>query len=166
MKKEIIKKNKTVTSKPKEKPDIEKKSVAKKIKTKTELHKYYFSVGRRKSAIAKARLVAEKGEILVNGKKLESYFPGAVNKSYYIEPFRTTNMVSRFSGEIKVLGGGLNSQLGAVILAISRCLLKYDQEKFRPILKKKGFLTRDPRVKERKKPGLMGARKKKQSPKR
>ena len=138
----------------------------KKQKAKKEIKKFYYSVGRRKSAIAKAKLVVEKGEIMVNNKTLETYFPGSIDKLYYTEPFRTTNMINRWSGEIKVIGGGHKSQLAAVILSISRCLLEYDQDKFRPILRKKGFLTRDPRVKERKKPGLMGARKKKQSPKR
>jgi small subunit ribosomal protein S9 len=97
---------------------------------------------------------------------LENYFSGPINHTLYIEPFRTTNTIGKWSGILTVIGGGQKSQLQAVILAFSRCLVKYDSERFRPILRKRGFLTRDPRVKERKKPGLMGARKKKQSPKR
>lgn len=150
----------------KEKKEIKKETKKELKKEKKVLKKFYFSVGRRKEAIAKTKLVVEKGEIMINGKSFETYFPEQISKIAYIEPFRTTNMLDRWSGFIKVMGGGHKSQLHAVILAISRCLVQFDSERFRPILRKRGFLTRDPRVKERKKPGLMGARKKKQSPKR
>lgn len=126
---------------------------------------FYHGVGRRKTSIARAILFCEKGELIVNGKPIETYFKSPMEKTFYSEVFRTTNMIGRWSGKITVSGGGPNSQLGAVILAISRVLSKFD-DRNRSILRKKGYLTRDPRAKERKKPGLMGARKQKQSPKR
>lgn len=147
---------------------------------KTESIAYYEAFGRRKEATARVRLYVvkeqaievlgqqvEKGAIIVNGKSAEVYFPGEVYKKLYQEPLRTTNTASRFAIVIKTLGGGLVSQLGATVLGMSRALEKIDKEKMRPILKKKGFLTRDARVKERRKAGLAGkARAKKQSPKR
>lgn len=154
--KKSIKDTKLTKVKPEEKPE-------KKVKRKTIV---YHAVGRRKEAIAQVHLILEKGDILVNSLTLEQYFSGNISKIALAEPFRTTNTVGRWSGKIKVTGGGIISQLQAVILAISRCLVKYDTERNKPILRKRGYLTVDARVKERKKPGLMGARKKKQSPKR
>lgn len=141
---------------------------------------YYEAVGRRKVASARVRLYVvreetvtingnslSKGSMIVNGKPVEQYFPGETWKKMYIEPFRTTNTVSRFAVSVKVVGGGLSGQLAAVIHGISRALEKVDKEKFRPILKKRGFLTRDPRAKQRRKAGFAGkARARKQSPKR
>jgi small subunit ribosomal protein S9 len=133
---------------------------------------YYEAVGRRKEATARVRLYVsgsdvEKGAIIVNGKPVEQYFPGEVYKRLVWEPLRTTNAASRFSVTIKTRGGGLAGQLSAVVLGLSRALEKADKEKMRPILKKRGFLTRDARIKERRKAGLAGkARAKKQSPKR
>jgi len=84
-----------------------------------------------------------------------------------MEPFRTTNTMNRFAISIKTKGGGLSGQLGAVVLGLSRALEKVDKERYRPILKKRGFLTRDPRAKQRRKAGYAGkARARKQSPKR
>lgn len=142
-----------------------------KPKTK-EKETYYEAVGRRKEATARVRLhvsgtESQKGTIVVNGKNAETYFPGEVFKKMYQEPLRTTNTVGRFAITIKTRGGGLMSQMGAVVLGMSRALEKVDKEKMRPILKKRGFLTRDARIKERRKAGLAGkARAKKQSPKR
>lgn len=141
---------------------------------------YYEAVGRRKTASARARLyvlsdesmaikgaVVNKGEIIVNGKPVEKFFPGEVFKKMYQEPFRTTNTMNRFTVSVVTTGGGLPGQLGATIHAISRALIKVDNEKFRPILKKRGFLMRDPRAKQRRKAGFAGkARARKQSPKR
>ncbi|MBI4066621.1 30S ribosomal protein S9 [Candidatus Gottesmanbacteria bacterium] len=141
---------------------------------------YYEAVGRRREATARVRLyvaregsvkVGEtelaKGAIVVNGRPAENYFPGEVYQKMYLEPFRTTNTVNRFVTSIKVSGGGLVGQLGAAIHGISRALEKVDREKFRPILKKRGFMTRDPRAKQRRKAGFAGkARARKQSPKR
>lgn len=125
----------------------------------------YTAVGRRKTAIARIRFINEKGILLVNGKPIEKYFPGAIAQTYYSEPMRTTNTLGKLSGSILVEGGGTNAQLQAIVLAISRALIKLNPD-FKTTLRKRGFMTRDPRAKERKKPGLMGARKKKQSPKR
>ncbi len=141
---------------------------------------YYEAVGRRKESSARVRLYTvkegaisvhgsqiTKGQIMVNGKSIETYFVGEVYKKIYLEPFRTTNTIGRFATIITVVGGGLVGQLGAITHALSRALIKVDPEKFRLILRKRGFLTRDARVKERRKAGLAGkARAKKQSPKR
>lgn len=141
---------------------------------------YYEAVGRRKVATARVRLYVvkdeavtvggsqiAKGAVIINGRAAESYFPGEVMKKAYMEPFRTTNTMNRFAVSVKTSGGGLHGQLDAVIHGVSRALEKVDKEKFRPILKKRGFLTRDPRAKERRKPNTGGrARAGKQSPKR
>ena len=141
---------------------------------------YYEAVGRRKTASARARLYVvkdaaitingksvEKGGMIVNGLPVEKFFPGDVFKKRYQEPFRTTNTMSRFAVSVNTTGGGLTGQLGATIHALSRALIKVDLEKFRPILKKRGFLMRDPRAKQRRKAGFAGkARARKQSPKR
>lgn len=140
---------------------------------------YYEAVGRRKVATARVRLyvvkesltmdgvTVNKGDLLVNGKEAEKYFPGEVAKKLFMEPFRTTNTMNRFAVTVKVVGGGTSGQLEAMILGISRALEKVDKEKFRPILKKRGFMKRDPRAKQRRKAGFAGkARARKQSPKR
>lgn len=141
---------------------------------------YYEAVGRRKVSNARVRLYVvndakttlhgiemEKGGMVVNGRSIENYFPGEVLKKMYQEPFRTTNTLGRFVVTIKTTGGGLYGQLGAVIHGISRALEKVDKEKFRPILKKRGFMKRDPRAKQRRKAGFAGkARARRNSPKR
>ena len=141
---------------------------------------YYEAVGRRKESTARVRLYVvadatvtvagqplERGAMVINGRKVEQYFPGEVAQKMYLEPFRTTNTLNRFAVSVKAAGGGLSGQLGAVIHGISRALEKVDKEKFRPILKKRGFMTRDPRAKQRRKAGYAGkARARKQSPKR
>ncbi len=141
---------------------------------------YYEAVGRRKESSARVRLYVlndgaitisgvsvAKGAMIVNGKPVEQYFPGEVLKKMYQEPFRTTNTLNRFAVAVKAVGGGLSGQLSAVIHGISRALEKVDREKFRPILKKRGFMMRDPRAKQRRKAGFAGkARARKQSPKR
>jgi small subunit ribosomal protein S9 len=141
---------------------------------------YYEAVGRRKESTARVRLYVvgaepltlngaslEKGAFVVNGRPVENYFPGEVYKKMYQEPFRTTNTLGRFIVSVKCTSGGLAGQLGAVIHGISRALEKVDKEKFRPILKKRGFMKRDPRAKQRRKAGFAGkARARKQSPKR
>ncbi|NMB56970.1 30S ribosomal protein S9 [Candidatus Beckwithbacteria bacterium] len=135
---------------------------------KTKKVDYLYAVGRRKSAIARVRLyLTEKGEIEVNGKRIEEYFPGALNKSLYLEPLRTCNVIGKYKINIVVDGSGKASQLEAVIHGLSRCLVKIDEERFRPILKKRGFLTRDPRSRERRNVGMGGkSRRKRQSPRR
>lgn len=156
--------------------------MTKKTETKKEIEKsaltpFYSAVGRRKAAVARARLHTGKEDVIVNGKKLEKgevyvnekpiteYFVGPYAKALYTEIFRTTNTVDRFITTVLVEGSGSTGQLGAVSLAIARALCLFDPS-LRAILRKKGYMTRDPRAKERKKPGLPGARKKKSSPKR
>jgi len=140
---------------------------------------YKFAVGKRREAVARVRLyqtvkaglmigekAIKKGDIFVNSKKIEEYFKDKVSKVSYEEPFKITNNLGKHALTIKVSGGGTKSQLEAVVHAISRVLSLID-EKNKQILKKNGFLTRDARVRERRKVGMGGkARRKKQSPKR
>ena len=114
--------------------------------------------GRRKESIARVRLMAGKGEITVNGKKLDEYFGTEILKVIVNQPFAVTNTVGKYDVIVKVVGGGYTGQAGAIRHGISRALLEANSE-FRPALKANGFLTRDPRMKERKKYGLKKARK-------
>ena len=135
------------------------------MKTKSKA-KYIPAIGRRKTATARIRLFQKKGSIIVNDLPIKKYFPGEANKVLYLEPFQLTNTIDKYHATVKVKGSGKEAQLGAVIHGISRALIKANKD-LRPILKKKGFLTRDPRAKERRKAGLAGkARAKKISPKR
>jgi small subunit ribosomal protein S9 len=128
---------------------------------------YTHAVGRRKSASARVRLFKGKGESIVNGQPIEDYFAGPVNKVAWTRPFKVADVFNEYYVTAKVVGGGKNGQLGAVVHGISRALAEADREKFRPPLKKAGLLTRDARVRERRKVGTGGkARRKKQSPKR
>lgn len=128
--------------------------------------KFYYAVGRRKTATAQVRILAGKGKILVNNLPIDQYFPGSINKKIYLEPLRTTNNLGKFHATIKVIGSGRNAQLIAVVHGLSRALAKVD-DNYQKILKSHGFLTRDDRMKERRKPGLaQAARAAKQSPKR
>ncbi|MDP2649558.1 MAG: 30S ribosomal protein S9 [bacterium] len=141
---------------------------------------YIATVGRRREAVARVRLYknikeglmfggfpVKKGEILVNKMPIEKYFSGEVAKVLYIQPFQITNTLGKFATTIVVSGGGKKGQLMASIHAISRALSLFDTDKLRKILKKKGLLTRDSRIRERRKVGMGGkARRKKQSPKR
>ena len=114
--------------------------------------------GRRKESIARVRLMAGKGEITVNGKKLDEYFGTEILKVIVNQPFAVTNTVGKYDVIVKVVGGGYTGQAGAIRHGISRALLEANSE-FRPALKANGFLTRDPRMKERKKYGMKKARK-------
>lgn len=141
---------------------------------------YQFATGKRKSAVARIRLYEhlpadfkwgdteiKKGEVYVNGKLLQDYFSSDVMKLTATEPLRIANVVNKYTFTIKVSGGGLAGQLDAVVAALSNILAKHDVETIRPVLKKKGFLTRDARIRERRKVGTGGkARRAKQSPKR
>jgi len=129
---------------------------------------FYQAVGRRKEATARVRLyTGGQGEIIVNDQPIQQYFPGEIAKIVYLQPFTLTDSLNRFRVTVKVEGSGKSGQLGAMIHGIARALEKIDKEKYRPILKKAGLLTRDSRAKERRKAGLAGkARAKKQSPKR
>ena len=114
--------------------------------------------GRRKKSIARVVLTEGKGEITVNGKKLEEYFGTEILKVIVNQPFNVTNTAGKYDVVCKVVGGGFTGQAGAIRHGISRALLEANSE-YRPALKANGFLTRDPRMKERKKYGLKKARK-------
>ena len=114
--------------------------------------------GRRKESIARVRVMAGKGEVTVNGKNLDEYFGSDILKVIVNQPFAVTNTVGKYDVIVKVVGGGYTGQAGAIRHGISRALLEANSE-FRPALKANGFLTRDPRMKERKKYGLKKARK-------
>jgi small subunit ribosomal protein S9 len=116
------------------------------------------ATGRRKEAIARVRLVAGSGVWSINGRTLEDYFPNKVHQQIANEPFVALDLVDRYDVLVRVQGGGISGQAGAVRLGIARALLLTDDDA-RPPLKKAGFLTRDPRAKERKKYGLKKARK-------
>jgi small subunit ribosomal protein S9 len=120
---------------------------------------YYEAVGRRKTATARVRLFpGGDGSIMINERPLAEYFVREGDAATLREPLRATATENRFNISVKVKGGGITGQTGAVQLGIARALLKADPE-LRPILRQGGYLTRDPRVKERKKPGLKRARK-------
>jgi small subunit ribosomal protein S9 len=116
------------------------------------------ATGRRKQAIARVRLIPGGGNWTINGRTLEDYFPNKVHQQIVNEPFVTLDLVGSYDVLVRVQGGGISGQAGAVRLGIARSLIEADIEA-RPPLKKAGFLTRDPRAKERKKYGLKKARK-------
>ena len=134
----------------------------------TKKKSYIHALGRRKSAIARIRLMEGKKDIEINGKPINEYFPGIGMENRYMEPFVTTNTHKKYTATVKLSGSGKSGQLEAFIHGISRALVKVNPDRFKPILKKKGFLTRDPRMKETRKVGSAGskARSKRQSPKR
>ena len=115
-------------------------------------------VGRRKEAVVRVRLVPGTGEFKLNGRTLEAYFPNKVHQQLIREPFVTLEKDGQFDVIATLSGGGVTGQAGALRLGIARALITLEPED-RPALKKAGFLTRDPRVKERKKYGLKKARK-------
>jgi len=117
----------------------------------------YYGTGRRKKAIARVRLVPGDGKILVNDRSLDEYFGLETLKVICKQPLVLTDTAGKFDIICKVIGGGFTGQAGAIRHGISRALLKADED-LRTILKKAGFLTRDPRMKERKKYGLKKAR--------
>jgi small subunit ribosomal protein S9 len=120
--------------------------------------RYYQGTGRRKSAMARVRLYPGDGSIIVNDKPVDEYFSRKRDILHLTEPLRATATQDGFNVTVKVQGGGIFGQAGAVRHGIARALLEVDPN-LRPTLRKGGFLTRDPRAKERKKPGLKRARK-------
>jgi len=116
------------------------------------------SVGRRKEAIARVLLIAGKGDIVVNGIPYEDYFSRETDRIIVKQPMRVTNTIQKYDVVANLKGGGLNGQAGALQLGISRALMLAEPA-LKEILRKSGFLTRDPRMKERKKYGQKGARK-------
>jgi len=117
----------------------------------------FYGTGRRKSSVARVRLVEGKGTITINGQDIEEYFGLETLKVIVKQPLVATNTLSKYDVIVKVIGGGFTGQAGAVRHGIARALLQVNAE-FRPVLKQNGYLTRDPRMKERKKYGLKKAR--------
>ncbi len=127
----------------------------------------YQATGRRKSSIARVRLLPGSGNIIINKRDLDSYFGERdLVKSEVKRPLEVTGNAGKYDVIATVNGGGFTGQAGALRHGISRALCEVDEEAFRPVLKAAGFLTRDPRMKERKKPGLKKARKSSQFSKR
>ena len=119
---------------------------------------YYPGTGRRKSAVAQVRLSKGNGAIIVNGTPYEEAFPRLEHRRTIIQPLFVTENVDKYNVVVKVNGGGISGQSGAISHGIARALIRAN-ESLRPILRQSGLLTRDSRVKERKKPGLRRARK-------
>ncbi len=124
----------------------------------------FVGTGRRKASIARVQMVPGKGKITVNGRDVREFFPYETNIMDLMQPLVATNNETTFDITVKVNGGGFTGQTGAIRLGITRALLVYDkanegkEDSYRKTLKRAGFVTRDSRVKERKKPGLKGAR--------
>ncbi len=118
----------------------------------------FWGTGRRKNAVARVRLVPGTGRILINGRDFDQYFPVLTLRTAILSPLKTADVEGRFDVLVRVEGGGMTGQAGAVRHGIARALLGVDPN-FRVPLKQHGFLTRDPRVKERRKYGLKKARK-------
>ena len=118
---------------------------------------YFYGTGRRKSSVARVRVYPGSGGITINDRDIDDYFGLETLKLIVRQPLAATGSADRFDIVCRVAGGGVTGQAGAIRHGLARALLQYDAE-LRPILKKAGFLTRDPRMKERKKYGLKGAR--------
>lgn len=118
---------------------------------------YFYGTGRRKSSVARVRVYNGTGKITINDRDIEEYFGLETLKLIVRQPLALTDNLDKFDIVCRVAGGGVTGQAGAIRHGLSRALLQFNEE-LRPELKKAGFLTRDPRMKERKKPGLKGAR--------
>ena len=118
---------------------------------------YYYGTGRRKHSVARVRMYPGTGKITINGRDIDEYFGLETLKLIVRQPMEITNTLGRFDIVCTVAGGGVTGQAGAIRHGLSRALLLFNAE-LRPVLKKAGFLTRDPRMKERKKYGLKAAR--------
>jgi len=125
----------------------------------------YYGTGRRKNSVARVRLVPGNGNITINGRSADQYIPFANLREVMVQPFNVTETLGNYDVLVNVNGGGFSGQSGAIRHGISRALLQVDPD-FRAALKKAGLLTRDARMKERKKPGLKKARKASQFSKR
>lgn len=119
---------------------------------------YFYGTGRRKSSVARVRVYKGTGKITINDRTIDDYFGLETLKLIVRQPLVLTGTNEKFDIVCRVSGGGVTGQAGAIRHGISRALLQYDSENLRPALKKAGFLTRDPRMKERKKYGLKAAR--------
>ena len=119
---------------------------------------FFYGTGRRKSSVARVRLYQGTGKVTINGRDIDDYFGLETLKLIVRQPLNLTETTEKFDIECRVAGGGVTGQAGAIRHGIARALLQYDSENLRSTLKKAGFLTRDPRMKERKKYGLKAAR--------
>ena len=119
---------------------------------------YFYGTGRRKQSVSRVRLYPGTGSITINGRDIDDYFDLETLKLIVRQPLNLTGTTDKFDIECRVAGGGVTGQAGAIRHGISRALLQYNSEELRPLLKKAGFLTRDPRMKERKKYGQRAAR--------
>lgn len=117
----------------------------------------FYGTGRRKSSVARVYIMPGTGKVTINKRDIDNYFGLETLKTIVRQPFAITNTEGKFDVLVNVKGGGFTGQAGAIRHGISRALLQADND-YRPALKKAGFLTRDPRMKERKKPGLKAAR--------
>ncbi len=118
---------------------------------------YYYGTGRRKTAVARIRLVPGNGQVVINGKPMEQVYSSEAMRALILRPLRLTGLIEQFSAMARVSGGGYVGQAGAIRHGIARALAQYSDE-LRPVLRREGLLTRDPRMKERKKYGLKRAR--------
>ncbi|MDD6396379.1 MAG: 30S ribosomal protein S9 [Acutalibacteraceae bacterium] len=119
---------------------------------------FFYGTGRRKSSVARVRLYKGTGKVVINGREIDDYFGLDTLKVIVRQPLELTGLTDRFDVICTVAGGGVTGQAGAIRHGIARALLQYDSENLRPMLKSAGLLTRDPRMKERKKYGLKAAR--------
>ena len=122
-----------------------------------ETNPYFYGTGRRKKSVARVRVYAGTGKIIINDREIDDYFGLETLKLIVRQPLALTGTADKFDIVCRVNGGGVTGQAGAIRHGLSRALIEYDAN-LRPALKKAGFLTRDPRMKERKKYGLKGAR--------
>lgn len=123
-----------------------------------EKQEYFYGTGKRKTAVAQVRLLPGNGTIIVNGKPYEELFPRLEHRRMIVQPLLVTDSLSKYNAVVKIAGGGVSGQGGAISHGIARALVKTD-ENLKPILRQHGLLTRDARAKERKKAGLKRARK-------
>lgn len=119
--------------------------------------KYYYGTGRRKHSVARVRIYPGSGNVTINGRDIDNYFGLETLKLIARQPLALTDTLDKFDVVCTVTGGGVTGQAGAIRHGLTRALIRYDEE-LRPVLKKAGFITRDPRMKERKKYGLKAAR--------
>lgn len=119
----------------------------------------YLATGRRKTSIARTTITPGSGKFAVNKRKFEDYFPRETDRILVLSPLKFVNLLNKFDIDVIVTGGGLTGQAGAIKMALSRALVLFDQNN-KPALRKNACLTRDSRMKERKKPGQKGARRK------
>ena len=118
----------------------------------------FYGTGRRKKSIARVRLIPGTGVITINGRNIDEYFGLETLKVIVRQPLAALSLIGKYDVVVNVAGGGFTGQAGAIRHGIARALLEVNEEEYRPVLKKAGFLTRDPRMKERKKYGLKAAR--------